>query len=69
MDFMPYEGGPQTPIRPLTRVILGGLTGLVVAVGAAAALARPTSGHSGEPTAALHAVVPADAHRDLGPRR
>jgi hypothetical protein len=75
MDFIPYEGGPQTPIRPLARrFILAGLTVLAVALGAASVLPVPTSGSSARLAATLHAAgspalggVPPNAHRDVAP--
>jgi hypothetical protein len=75
MDFIPYEGGPQRPLRPLARVILAGLTILAVVLGAATVLARPTSGSSARPTTTLRAQdpapafggLPANADRDVGP--
>ena len=43
MDFIPYEGGPRHPLRPLGRVFLAGLTILAFVFGAATVLARPGS--------------------------
>jgi hypothetical protein len=73
MDFIPYEGGPRHPLRPLGRVFLAGLTILAFVFGAATVLARP--GSPGRPTATLEVTgpgaslqgLPANADRDVGP--